>query len=110
EELGRVEVLQRLVERLGRIGLARSKVRVGANRFSLEALVSANGDRANRVSDWSRHGRRWRSGLARGGLRRRRLALLGRRCRLGEQRRGRASKDGSGQQKRARAPTNILRS
>ena len=41
EQLGRVEVLQRLIERLGGVGLARREVGVGADRFGLEPLVAA---------------------------------------------------------------------
>jgi len=45
KELGRVKVLERLIERFGSVGLARRKVGVGANRFGFEALIAANRDR-----------------------------------------------------------------
>ena len=44
EELGRVEFLQRGIERLGGIALAGSEVGVGADRLRLEALVAADRD------------------------------------------------------------------
>ena len=45
EQLGRVEVLQRLIERDGGVGLARRQVRISANRFRLEPLVALDRDR-----------------------------------------------------------------
>ena len=47
EQLGRVELLQRLVERARVIGNARLKIGVSADRFRLEALVPRDLDRAD---------------------------------------------------------------
>ena len=47
EQLGRVEVLQRLIERFGGVGLARREIGVGANRLRLEPLVAVDRDRAD---------------------------------------------------------------
>ena len=41
EQLRRVEVLERLIERLGGIGLARGEIGIGADRLRLEPLVAA---------------------------------------------------------------------
>ncbi len=49
EQLGRVEILERLVERPGGVGLARGEIGIGADRLRLEPLVAAHRDRADRT-------------------------------------------------------------
>ena len=107
EQLGRVEVLQRLIERLGGVGLAGRQVGVGANRLRLEALVAANGDRADRAAPRRGAGAGAGGGSRRGACRRR---LAGWRRGLREQRRGQPPRIGSDQKQRAGAPAETLRS
>ena len=49
EELGRVEVVNRLIERVGGVDLARTQVGVGTDRFRLETLVAFDGNGANHL-------------------------------------------------------------
>ena len=68
EQFGRVEVLQRRIERLGGIGLAGREVGVGADRLGLEALGAAHRDRLGSMPELrGRGGRRRRPAPARGG-------------------------------------------
>ncbi len=93
EQLGRVQVLQRLVERDRGVGLAGGQIGVGANRLGLETLVALDRDRADRALGRSRGWRRSGGG---------RLRLLGRGG-LREQRRGGTAEDRSHHQQRAGA-------
>jgi hypothetical protein len=44
EQLGRVQVLEGLIERRSRVGLARREAGIGTNRFRLEALIPLDRD------------------------------------------------------------------
>ena len=71
EELGRVEVLQRLVEGFSGVALTRDEIRICANRLGLEPLVAAYRNRLDHpLLDGCRCRCRWgRLRLCRGGLR-----------------------------------------
>ena len=102
EQLGRVEVLQRLIERLRRVGLAGREVRVGADRLGLEALVAAHRDRADRAllgrgTGRAPRERRVRALPAGGGW-------AGGTAAWASKRRGRAAKHRSDHKQRASAP------
>ena len=69
EQLRRVKIFQRLIERLGRIGLTRRQVRISADRLRLEPLVALDSNRADGPLGGRRRGdrsRRWRRRLAAG--------------------------------------------
>src|SRR5215207_681070 len=84
EKLGRVEFLQRGIERLGRIALAGSEIGVSADRLGFETLVAAHGQRADNAGGLGRRGdggRLGRGGRGSGRSRRRRCWSSSCRCR-----------------------------
>src|SRR3954447_25224923 len=102
EELRRVEVLEGLVERLGRIGLPGREICVGSDRFRLEPLVTANRYRVNDTL-----GRSWSRGRRIGGRLRRGWDGRGR---LGSDHRyGGSAEHRTDQKQRTGAPAKTLR-
>ena len=88
EKLRRVELLQRGIEGLGRITLARGEICVRTDRVRLETLIAAHRDRTNRAGglrSWGNGRRRSRRSRGRRSRRgrccRRRLRYCGRRSR-----------------------------
>jgi hypothetical protein len=65
EELGREEILQRLVAALGGVDLARTKLDVGNHRFRLEPLVAGNDDLPDRAGALRHRGGRGLGGRGR---------------------------------------------
>src|SRR6185437_6270154 len=105
EEIGRVEILERLIESRPGIGLAGRQIGVGADRFRLESLVALDGDGPDGPLDRRRGWRR--RGLRSRRCGRRRLLRLG--CLGRKQWSGGSAEHGADQKQAAGAPAKSRR-